>query len=198
MALPFDEHSSTVVLDMMRSMSFSLGLGLGHCQHGSKEFIATVGHDTLFDLSFVPTEVDYRYMVLLSKERLKARLLHMPFNYSVRPYRMSLTDYFVRAPEAQMHSERITNGLSVDQKIELQCLVHQLQLSDRALGTSTSILVSPPFLDCMSLLTLYFLEETDEYGIFVEIAIMIDGVIPRDEYSDEMLMVDMSKITDDV
>ena len=30
-ALPFDEHSSTVVLDMMRSMSFSLSLGLGHC-----------------------------------------------------------------------------------------------------------------------------------------------------------------------
>ena len=97
-----------------------------------------------------------------------------------------------------MHSERITNRLSVDQKIELQCLVHQLQLNDRALGTSTSVLVSPLFLDYMSLLTLYFLEETDEYGIFVEIADMIDGVIPRDEYSDEMLMVDMSKIADDV
>ena len=145
-------------------------------------FIAAVGHDTLFGLSFVPTEVDYKYMVLLRKERLKARLLHMPFNYSVRPCRMSLTKYFVRAPEAQMHSERISNGLSVDQKIELQCLVHQLQLNDRALGTSTSVLVTSLSPDRIRLLTLYFLEETDEYGTFVKIADMIDEVIPCDEY----------------
>ena len=39
---------------------------------------------------------------------------------------------------------------------------------------------------------LYFLEEVDEYGTSVEIADMIDGAIPRDKYSDEMLMVDMS------
>ncbi|KAL6329424.1 hypothetical protein AAG906_018063 [Vitis piasezkii] len=41
-------------------------------------------------------------------------------------------------------------------------------------------------------------DETDEYGTSVEIADTIDGAIPRDEYSDEMLMVDMSQITDDV
>ena len=29
MTLPFDKHGSIVVLDMMRSMSFLLGLGLG-------------------------------------------------------------------------------------------------------------------------------------------------------------------------
>ncbi|RVW12814.1 hypothetical protein CK203_112235 [Vitis vinifera] len=36
---------------------------------------------------------------------------------------------------------------------------------------------------------LYFLEEVDEYGTSVEIADMIDGAIPRDKYSDEMLML---------
>ena len=56
---------------------------------------------------------------------------------------MSLVDYFVRKLEAQMHSKRITSGLSVDQKTELHCLVHQLQLSDKASDTSTSILVTP-------------------------------------------------------
>ena len=45
---------------------------------------------------------------------------------------------------------------------------------------------------------LYFLEKTDEYGTSVEIVDMIDGAILHDEYSDEMLMVDMSQITDDV
>ena len=57
----FDEHGSTVVLDMMRSMSFLPSLGLGHRQHGSREFIAAVDHDTRFDLGFVPTEVDHFY-----------------------------------------------------------------------------------------------------------------------------------------
>ncbi|RVW12583.1 hypothetical protein CK203_106336 [Vitis vinifera] len=145
-ALLFDEHGSTVVLDMMRSMSFLPGLRLGCRQHGSRDFIAIVDHDTPFGLGFVPMEADYRYMALLHKKRLKARLLHMPFDYLVRPYRMSLEDYFVRAPETQMHLERITSGLS----------------------------------------------ETNEYETSAEIVDMIDGVIPCDEYNDEILMVDMT------
>ena len=59
-------------------------------------------------------------------------------------------------------------------------------------------MVTPPSLDYTILLTLYFLEETDEYGTSVEITNIIYGAIPRDEYSNEMLMVDMSQITDDV
>ena len=60
-AFPFDEHGSTVVLDMMRSMSFLPSLGLGRRQHGSREFIAVVDHDTHFNLGFVPTEADHFY-----------------------------------------------------------------------------------------------------------------------------------------
>ncbi|KAL6340044.1 hypothetical protein AAG906_038879 [Vitis piasezkii] len=111
---------------MMRSMSFLPGLGLRRHQYGSGVFIVIVDHDTSFSLGFVPTKVDYRYMALLRKKKLKARLLHMPFDYLIFPYRMSLAYYFVRALEAQMHAKRITSGLSVDQENEFQCLVHQL------------------------------------------------------------------------
>ena len=58
-ALSFDEHGSTVVLDMMRSMSFLPSLGLGYHQHGFGEFIALVDHDTPFGLGFVLIEADY-------------------------------------------------------------------------------------------------------------------------------------------
>ena len=37
--MSFDQHSSTVILDMMRSMSYMPGLGLRHHQHGRSEFI---------------------------------------------------------------------------------------------------------------------------------------------------------------
>ena len=43
--MSFDQHSSTVILDMMRSMSYMPGLGLGRCQHGHREFITVLDHD---------------------------------------------------------------------------------------------------------------------------------------------------------
>ncbi|RVW36699.1 hypothetical protein CK203_099195 [Vitis vinifera] len=40
-----DEHGSTVVLDMMRDMSYLPGMGLGRRQHGPSEFITIPDHD---------------------------------------------------------------------------------------------------------------------------------------------------------
>ena len=67
-----------------------------------------------------------------------------------------------------------------------------MQLSDGALGTSTSALATPSPLDRMSLMTLYFLDEVNEHGIFVKIGDMVDGVVPHNEYTDKILMMSMS------
>ena len=61
-AISFDQHSSTVVLYMMRGMTFLPGMGLGRRQQGPSEFIATIDHDTTFGLGFIPTKDDYLYM----------------------------------------------------------------------------------------------------------------------------------------
>ncbi|KAL6336202.1 hypothetical protein AAG906_011084 [Vitis piasezkii] len=65
----FDEHDSTVVLDMMRNMSYLLGMGLGRRQHEPSEFMAILDHDVPFELGFIPIEADYRYMARVHKER---------------------------------------------------------------------------------------------------------------------------------
>ena len=52
--MSFDQHNSTVVLDMMRSMSYMPSLGLGRRQHGRSEFITVLDHDPPFGLGFVP------------------------------------------------------------------------------------------------------------------------------------------------
>ena len=57
--MSFDQHNSTVVLDMLRSMSFMSGFGLGRCQHGHNEFITVLDHDPPFGLGFVPVEADF-------------------------------------------------------------------------------------------------------------------------------------------
>ena len=65
--MSFDQHSSMVVLDMMRSMSYLPGIGLGQRQHGPNEVMTIPDHDVPFGLSFIPTEADYRYMARLCK-----------------------------------------------------------------------------------------------------------------------------------
>ena len=46
----------------------------------------------------------------------------------------------------------------------------------------------------MSLMTLYFPDEIDEQGKFFEIGDITDGVVPLDEYIDEMFTMSMSHI----
>ena len=72
-----------MVLDMMRNISFLLGMGLGLRKQGPSEFIAASDHDTTFGLGFILTEVDYRYMVRLHKERVRTRLSHTPLDYLI-------------------------------------------------------------------------------------------------------------------
>ena len=192
-ALSFDQHSSTVVLDIMRSMAYLPGMGLGRRQHGPREFVTFPDRDVPFGLGFIPTEADYRYMARLRRERVRARLTHTPFYYPVRPYTMSLADYFVRASEPHAPSDGIIGGLSTTQEAELQRLVQQLQLSDGAPGPSASVLIAPPSPDRTSLMTLCFPDEIDDHGTFAEIGDVEDGAVPRDEYIDEMLAMSLSQ-----
>ncbi|RVW75857.1 Retrovirus-related Pol polyprotein from transposon 297 [Vitis vinifera] len=193
-AMSFDQHSSTVVLDMMRGMTFLPGMGLGRRQQGPSEFIAAIDHDTTFGLGFIPTEADYRHMARLRKERVRARLSHTPFDYPIRPYRMSLTDYFVRGSETRPRLEEIDSVVHTDRETELQHLFHQLQFSDGAPDTSFPVAINPTSPDRASMLSLCFPEEIVSDGVIVDPTEVIDGVVPHDEYRDEMDMMTVSQI----
>ena len=111
----FDQHSSPVILDMMRSMSYMPSMGLGWRQHGHSESIIVLDHDPPFGLGFVPVEVDFRRMALLCQEKVISRLHHILFDYHIRPYSLRLSDYFVRALEPLLHP----NGL-IDEPTDIQ------------------------------------------------------------------------------
>ena len=66
-------------------------------------------------------------------------------------------------------------------------------MSDGAPGTSTFALAAPSSLDRVSLMTLYFPDEIDEHRTFAEIGGIVDGVVPHDEYVDEMLAMSLSQ-----
>ncbi|RVW66471.1 hypothetical protein CK203_065758 [Vitis vinifera] len=194
-AMSFDSTSSTVVLDMMRGMTFLPGMGLGRHQQGPSEFIAAIDHDTTFGLGFIPTEADYRHMARLRKERVRARLSHTPIDYPIRPYRMSLADYFVRGSKTRPHLEEIDSVAHTDRETDLQHLFHQQQLSDGAPDTSFPMAITPTSPDRASMLSLCFPEEITGDGVMVDSTEMIDGVVSHDKYRDEMDMMTMSQIT---
>ena len=56
--MSFDQHNSTLVLSMMRGMSYMPGLGLGHRQQGPREFALTIDHDIPYGLGYTSFEVD--------------------------------------------------------------------------------------------------------------------------------------------
>ena len=105
--MSFDQYSSTLVLNIMRGMSYLTGLGLGCRQHGPLQFTFIVDHDIPYGLGYTFTEEDSHYMVQLRKDIVRARLSRVPFDYPIRPYTFQLTDYFVRGSDHAPHMEGI-------------------------------------------------------------------------------------------
>ncbi|RVW19823.1 hypothetical protein CK203_115345 [Vitis vinifera] len=134
-AMSFDQHSNTVILDMMRGMSFLPSMG---------------------------------YMARLHRERVRARLTCTLFDYPVHPYRMSLEDYFVKGSELGVETS----------------------------GAPVLVIIASSSLNRANFLSLCFPEETTDCGIDVEPTGVTDGVVPHDEYRDEMDMMSMSQITE--
>ena len=177
--MSFDQHSSTVVLDMMRSMSYMPILGLGRRQHGRSEFIIVLDHDPPFGLGFVPIEADFQCMAQLHWERVRSRLHHIPFDYPLRPYSLRLTDYFVGASEPLLHPDGSIYEPTDIQHVEPHQLFSQLQLCGGAPNTSTTLIASPS-LGRSSVLTMCFLDEIADYG-------GIYRVMSSDDYDEKLL-----------
>ena len=56
--MSFDQYSSTLVLSMMRGMSYLPGMGFGSQKQGPHEFAFTADHDTPYGLGYTPIEDD--------------------------------------------------------------------------------------------------------------------------------------------
>ena len=94
-----------------------------------------------------------------------------------------MTDYFVRGSEIQPSVKEIDiEDSTVD---ELQHMLHQMQMGYETLGVSASMMIAPPSLDRANLFSLCFPNETTDYGVVIELADMIDGVVHHDENHDD-------------
>ena len=60
------------------------GLGLGLRQQGLCEFTNTVDHDISYGLGYILTADDARHMARLCRERVRACMFGIPFDYPLR------------------------------------------------------------------------------------------------------------------
>ena len=114
--MSFDQHNSTLVLNMMKSMSYLPGMGLGRHQQGPHEFTFAVDHETPYELGYIPTEDDACYMARLRRDRVRARMTGIPFDYPLRPYTFQLADYFIRGSE---HTPRTEGIVRIPETVEI-------------------------------------------------------------------------------
>ncbi|KAL6328477.1 hypothetical protein AAG906_038352 [Vitis piasezkii] len=148
-------------------MSFLPGFGLGRRQHGFSEFVTTIDHDTPFGLRFTTSEDDVRYMARLRRNK---------------------------GSEIQPPVEEI--GVKDSIFDELQHMLLQMQMGDETLGVLAFMTIAPPSPNRASLFSLCFPDETTDYRVVIELAYMIDGVVPHDEHRDEMDMLGISQFLD--
>ncbi|RVW92012.1 Retrovirus-related Pol polyprotein from transposon 17.6 [Vitis vinifera] len=145
----------------------STGFGLGRRQHGSSEFVTSIDHETPYGLGFTPS-------------RMMFVIWH---------------DYVgTGGSEIQPRVEEI--GVDDSTLGELQHVFHQMQLGDETPDMSASAMILPPSPDRASLFSLCFPDETTDYGVIIEPEDMTDGVVPHDEYHDEMDMLGISQFLD--
>ena len=194
--MSFDRHSSTLVLSMMRVMSYMPGLGLGRRQQGPRESTITVDHDISYGLGYIPTADDARHMARLRRERVRARMSGIPFDYPLRPYTFQLADYFIKESKYVPRTEGVDH---VSKMAEIQGIQHALGhmcLSSETIDPPEAMIVAPPSPDRASVFSMCFPEEIPDYELPMDLGDGLNGVTFSDTYTDEMDMIGAGRILD--
>ena len=142
--MSFDQHINTLVLGMIKGMSYMLGLGLGLRQYGPREFSFIVDHDIPYRLGYTLSEGDAQHMAMLHQDRVRARLSRVPFDYPLRPYTFQLDDYFTRGSEHAPHTERVDYVLGMVKIRGIQQALGQMCLSSKTTKPPEAVIVAPP------------------------------------------------------
>eukprot|EP00261_Vitis_vinifera_P030644 XP_019071887.1 PREDICTED: uncharacterized protein LOC109121615 [Vitis vinifera] len=184
--MSFDQHSNTLVLSMMRGMSYLPGMGLGRRQQGPHEFTFTVDHDIPYGLGYIPTEADECYMSQLRRDRVRARMSDIPFDYPLCPYTFQLADYFIRGSE---HTPRIEGTVHIPETVgiqDIQQALGQIHLDTETTEAPGAMIVTPSSPDRASTFSMCFPDEVPDYDLPMDLGYG----------TDEMDMIGIGRIFD--
>ncbi|RVW84159.1 hypothetical protein CK203_053593 [Vitis vinifera] len=98
----FDEVQVISLEDDSRDM-----LGIGSSPAGAARFAFTVDHDIPYGLGYTPSEEDARHMARLHRDRVRAHLSGVPFDYPLCPNTFQLANYFTRGSGHAPRTEEV-------------------------------------------------------------------------------------------
>ena len=79
-------------------------LGSSHRQQGPHEFAFTIDNDIPYGLGYTPSEGDAQHMAMLRRDRVRARLSRVPFDY---PFAHTLFSWLtILLVDQSMHPHR--------------------------------------------------------------------------------------------
>ena len=194
--MSFYQHSGTLVLSMMKGMFYMPGLGLGRRQQGPREFTIIVDQYMPYGLGYTPSEDDARHMAMLHRDRVRARLSEVPFDYPLRPYTFQLPDYFTRGSEHAPHIKGVDHVSKMAKIRGIQQALRHMCLSSKTTELPEAMIVAPPSPDRASVFSMCFPKEVPDYDLPMDLGDDIDGVTLPDTYIDAMDMIGTGRILD--
>ena len=143
-----------------------------------------------YGLGYTPSEDDARHMEMLRRDKVRARLSGVPFDYPLRPYTFQLADYFTRGSEHAPHTEGVDHVSKMAEIRGIQQALRHMCLSSKIIEPPEAMIVAPPSPDQANVFSMCFLKEVLDYDLPMDLGDNIDGVTLPDTYMDEMDMID--------
>ena len=135
-------------------------------------------------------------MAMLLRDRVRARLSWVPFDYPLHPYTFHLADYFTRGSEHAPHIEEFDHVSKMAKIQGIQQALRQMCLSSKTTEPPEAMIVAPPSPDRASVFSMCFPEEVPDYDLPMDLGDGPNGVIFSDTYMDAMDMIGTGRILD--
>ena len=172
------------------------GLGLGRRQQGPREFTITVDHDISYGLGYIPKADDARHMARLRRERVRARMSGIPFDYPLHPYTFQLVDYFTRGSEYAPRTEGVDHVSKMAEIQGIQHAIGHICLNSETTKPLEVVTVAPPSPDRASVFSMCFPEEIHDYDLPMDLGDETDRATLLDTYMDKMEMIGTGRFRD--
>ena len=135
-------------------------------------------------------------MVRLRKDRARARLSGVPFDYPLCPYIFQLVDYFIRGSE---HTSHMVGTVHISEAVgiqDIQWALGHMHLGTGLIEASDAMMVEPQSPDRTSVFSMCFPMEFIDYDLLMDPREGTDDVTPHNAYGDEMDMIGIGRILD--
>ena len=169
---------------------------MGCRQQGPLEFAFTIDNDIPYGLGYTPSKDDARHMEWLRRDRVRARLSGVPFDYPLHPYTFQLADYFTKGSEHAPHTERVGHVSGMVKIRGIQQALRHMFLSSKTTQPLEAMIVAPLSPYRANVFSVCFPEEVPDYDLPMDLGDDTDGVTLSDTYMDEMDMIGTSHILD--